>query len=75
MLAIKAKFDGKQIVLPEVPKCPAGSVIVVFPEQETEQERESWSGLSLKGLARAYGENEPDYSRAVVKKANTDYEP
>jgi hypothetical protein len=75
MLAVKARFDGKSVVLPEVPRHPAGAVIVVFTDQETDQERDDWSGFSLRDLARAYGPNEPDYSRAVVRETNADYEP
>ncbi len=75
MLAVKARFDGKRVLLPEVPKRPAGTVIVVFTDQETDWERDDWSGFSLQDLARAYGPNEPDYSKAVVRETNADYEP
>ena len=72
MLAVKARFDGKRVVLTEVPRRPAGTVIVVFTDQETDRERDEWSGFSLRDLARAYGPNEPDYSKAVVRETNAD---
>ena len=75
MLAVKARFDGKRVVLPEVLRRPAGTAIVVFTDQETDRERDEWSGFSLRDLARAYGPNEPDYSKAVVRETNADYEP
>jgi len=75
MLAVKARFDGKKVVLPQIPKHPAGAVIVVFTDQEADKEREDWSSLSSQNLAHAYGPNEPDYSKAVVRETNADYEP
>ena len=75
MFAVNATFDGKKIVLSEVPRRPAGTVIVVFTDQVTDRERDDWSDFSLRDLACAYGPNEPDYSRAVVKEANADYQP
>jgi hypothetical protein len=75
MLAVKARFDGKRVVLPEMPRHSAGTVIVVFTDQEADKEHEDWGDLSLRDLARAYGPTEPDYSKAVVKETNADYEP
>ncbi len=37
-------------------------------------EREDWVRLSLRSLARAYGDDEPEYSRNEIKKANAEYE-
>jgi hypothetical protein len=70
MLAVKARFDGKKVVLPEVPQHAAGAVIVVFTDQEIDKERDDWSDFSLRALDRAYGSDEPDYSKAVVKETN-----
>jgi hypothetical protein len=74
MLAVKARFDGKRIVLPEVPRRPAGTVIVVFTDQVTDRERDDWIDFSLRDLARAYGPNEPDYSKAVVRESTVSAE-
>ena len=45
------------------------SIIVLAPasEQEREAESQSWTALSAEHLARAYGDNEPEYSIADVK--------
>lgn len=36
-------------------------------------EKQDLNNLSVSGLARAYGNDEPDYSSAVVKEPNPDY--
>ena len=41
-------------------------------EQET-MEREAWYGLSIRTLARAYGEDEPEYTTDMLKWVNPDY--
>jgi hypothetical protein len=35
---------------------------------------EDWVRLALRSLARAYGDDEPEYSRDRIKEANADYE-
>lgn len=42
-------------------------------EQEA-SEREAWYGLSMQMLARAYGEDEPEYTTNTLKWVNPDYE-
>jgi len=37
------------------------------------EEREDWVRLSLQSLARAYGDDEPEYSRDQIKVANAEY--
>lgn len=37
--------------------------------------REDWGKLATQGFLRAYGEDEPDYSKVKVKEANPDYKP
>ena len=75
MLALKARCDGKRIVLPRGAKLPVGGVIVVFQGDETDDERDLWQGLSVQGLASAYGKHEPDYSVKLVKETNPEYRP
>lgn len=36
-------------------------------------EREEWLNLSIQGLEGAYGEDEPEYSTALIKKVNPHY--
>ena len=38
------------------------------------EERKDWVRLSLRSLARAYGDDEPEYSRDQIKEANAKYQ-
>ena len=73
MLAIKADCDGRKIVLPRKGSFPTGPVIVVFEDDDSDRERDDWQRLSADGLARAYGDNEPDYSLNLIKEKNAEY--
>ena len=42
--------------------------------QAESEEREDWGRLGLQSLARAYSEDEPEYSRDQIKEANAEYE-
>lgn len=68
-VTLKAHFDGKQIVLDEPFDLPPDSslVVTVLPK-ETENEDAQWHGLAAASLARAYGDDEPDYSPADVNR-------
>jgi len=67
-ITLKAHFDGQQILLDEPFDLPANTpLIVTVLTQETELERADWTQAAAAGLARAYGNNEPEYSRADVK--------
>ena len=41
--------------------------------ETSSDEREDWVRLSLQSLARAYGDDEPEYSRDQLKEANAEY--
>jgi len=41
--------------------------------KDSSEEREDWVRLSLQCLARAYGDNEPQYSRDQIKEVNAEY--
>ncbi len=76
MLAIKARYDGRKVILPKEKRFPIGSVIIVFDmPAETDAERFDWQKLSVQNLASAYGANEPDYSKKLVKESNEEYKP
>ena len=70
MRSLKAHYDGKSIRLDEPFDLPEGArLIVTVLEAEAappEKERAGWSDLSARGLARAYGDSEPEYSIADV---------
>ena len=69
-VALKAHFDGKQICLDEsYPLRPNTRLMIfVMPELSAEEDREELYEMGRQSLARAYGDNEPDYSDCLGKK-------
>ena len=68
-VTLKAHFDGQAIMLDEPYALPANArLLVTLVESEQDVERGAWTDLSLSGLAGAYGEDEPDYGPADVKR-------
>jgi hypothetical protein len=67
-VTLKAHFNGKQIVLDEPFDLPPNSplMVTVLSEEESSEDAQ-WHGAAARGLARAYSDNEPDYSDADVK--------
>ncbi len=63
---LKAHYDGKHIVLDEPFELAANAplMVTVFAP---DPERSAWSALGAEGLARAYGDDEPEYSTADLK--------
>lgn len=62
-ITLKAHFDGERILLDEPCDLPANTPLiatVVTPEME--RERAEWAIAAAEALARAYGDNEPEYS-------------
>jgi hypothetical protein len=73
-VTLRAHFDGKQIVLDEPFELePNTEVIVTVAARASDEEREAWTRLALQSLARAYGDDEPEYSRNQIKEANAEY--
>jgi hypothetical protein len=68
-VTLKAHFNGKQIVLDEPFDLPPDSplLVTVLPQQNSSDDVQ-WQSLAAAALARAYGEDEPDYSAADVKR-------
>ena len=50
------------------------TLIEKYESEQESLEREAWSGLSMQMLARAYGEDEPEYTTDMLKWVNPDYE-
>lgn len=72
---LHAHFDGKHILLDEPFELePNAELIVTVLPKSTEEERESMARLSLENLARAYGDDEPEYPLASIKEVNPEYE-
>lgn len=74
-VTLRAHFDGKQILLDEPFELePNTELVVTIRYKSSYEEREDWARLSLESLARAYGDDEPDYSLDLIKEANPEYE-
>jgi hypothetical protein len=67
-ITLKAHFDGNSIKLDEPYPLPmdAQLLVTVLTPIDANQERTEWFELSMQGLARAYGDDEPDYSAAEI---------
>lgn len=69
-LTLKAHFDGERIQLDEPFDLPLNAslmVTVLAPVIGTEIAQ--WAQASAGGLARAYGDDEPEYAITDVKKS------
>ena len=68
---LKAHYDGEHIVLDEPFELPPNAplaVTVLFPTTpELDRERAEWAALSAQSLARAYGDDEPEYTTADLR--------
>ena len=64
-VVLKAHFDGREIKLDEPYDLPPNArlIVTVLPAG---MEDADWRALSLNGLARAYGDDEPDYPLSMV---------
>lgn len=72
---LRAHFDGKQILLDEPFELEPDTKLIVTVLPETSNgEHEDWARLSLESLARAYSDDEPEYSLDLIKEANPEYE-
>jgi hypothetical protein len=67
-ITLKAHFDGQHILLDEPFDLPTNAplIVTVLPA-ELEAERAAWNQAAAAGLARAYGDEEPEYSVADLK--------
>jgi hypothetical protein len=63
-ISLKAHYDGTTIRLDEPFDLPEGAqlIVTVLETAQDDAERISWTELSTRGLARAYGDSEPEYS-------------
>ena len=74
-LTFTATFDGEHILLEDNPPLAkhARLLVTVLPD-DFAAERADWLRLSAQGLARAYGDSEPDYPDSCLKERNPSYE-
>jgi len=68
---LKAHYDGEHIVLDEPfelsPNAPLTVIVLSTAALEPDSERAEWAALSAESLARAYGDDEPDYTLADLR--------
>jgi hypothetical protein len=73
MLEIRGHFDGTKIVLDEPADLkPNTKVIVTIVSDGNEDE--DWVSLGKRSFARAYADDEPEYSLDKIRKLNPEYE-
>lgn len=63
-VTLAAHFDGEHIQLDEPFQLPPNVrlLVTIIPEHSADSEREEWYALSKACLARAYADDEPDYT-------------
>ena len=70
-VTLKAHYDGEHIVLDEPFEIPANAplavTVLVTHASRNDRDRERWLALSAGSLARAYGDDEPEYTVADLK--------
>ena len=75
-ITLQAHFDGDRILLDEPFELEqdAQLIVTVIPKPlGDEDEHWDWQSLSLKGLQKAYGADEPEYPLTALKEVNPDY--
>ena len=72
MLEIRGHFDGTQVLFDEPCELkPNTKVIITVVEDDEDAD---WYFLGKKSFARAYADDEPEYSLDSIKKFNPEYE-
>ena len=68
-VTLKAHYDGKNICLDEPYELPVNArlFVTIVGDESAADERAAWLAASQAWLARAYGEDEPDYSDAILR--------
>jgi hypothetical protein len=65
--------DDTHLKLLQPIQLPRRTRVVIAVMQSDDDERETWLQASLGQLSRAYGEQEPEYSRELVKRPNPEF--
>lgn len=69
-VTIKAHYDGKHVCLDEpCDLLPDTKLLVLVAPDSVDTFRQEWLAASQAWLASAYGDDEPDYSNAVILEA------
>lgn len=69
-VTLKAHYDGEHLVLDEPFTLPTNIplIVTVSSSEELDSERSDQAWLSMQALARAYGEDEPEYTLDDLKR-------
>ncbi len=69
VVTLKAHFDGQAIQLDEPYELRPNTqlIVTVLPPAAEDEVRAGWATLSARGLANAYGEDEPEYTAADIQ--------
>jgi hypothetical protein len=72
-ITLNAHFDGQQITLDEPFEIPSNAKLLVTVLETPDLERDEWTGFSLRNLAQAYSDDEPEYPVSALKEVNPEY--
>ena len=72
MLEIRGHFDGEHVLLDEPCELKPNTKVIVSVLQDDDDA--DWYLLGKKSLARAYADDEPEYSLDSLKELNPEYE-
>jgi len=64
-VALRAHYDGNQILLDEEYTLPVNAQLLVTVLLEPIPERTPWSAPAAQGLALAFSEDEPEYGKRM----------
>jgi hypothetical protein len=69
-VTLKAHYDGERIQLDEPFDLPRNALLLVtvVPLPEGNDDRVAWLAASGAALARAFGDNEPEYTEADIRR-------
>ena len=68
-VSLRAHYDGERIQLDEPFDLPSDvPLLVTVLVSEPDSEREAWIATSRQALARAYGDAEPEYALADIRR-------
>jgi hypothetical protein len=67
LMRLPAHYDGEQVRLDESVVLPANTRLTVTVLEEANAERDGFLRLASSGLARAYSEDEVEYTEADLK--------
>ncbi len=68
-VSLRAHYDGERIQLDEPFDLPSDvPLLVTVLVPEPDKEREAWIATGRQALARAYGDAEPEYALADIRR-------